>query len=101
MRGRVAGCKQTTAETDQRVYISFRGEAVGASVQAEQLCLDLAAVCEQCHSVGANGRNDSLNLHELGVQAAVDQLIPGGTDRLGQFARSQPGDPASVDLRRE
>src|SRR5258708_20873960 len=101
MRCRVPGRKQTTAEKDERVLVWFQRDAVRGAVRAKKQNIDLAAMREQSDAVRANRGDDSLNLHELRVQAAVDQLVPGGLHRQRQFSRSQPGDPNGVQVRRE
>src|SRR6266581_8874659 len=56
---------------------------------------------EQCDALGADRGNKALDFHVLGVQTAVDQLIPCGMNWLWQRAFSKTCDSLAANAGRE
>src|SRR5438876_1271338 len=56
---------------------------------------------EQCDAIGVNGGNQALDFHVLGVQTAVDQLIPCGMNWLWQRPFSKMCDSLAMNAGRE
>ncbi len=56
---------------------------------------------QQCDAIGVDRGNEALDFHVLGIQTAVDQLIPCGMNWLWQWTFTKTGDSLAANAGRE
>jgi hypothetical protein len=89
MGGWVPGGEEATAQADECSLAGLEGKAVGRTAGIKDEGIDFAAVSEESDAVCANGGDNAFDFRELGIERAVDQLVPIWMNRRRQRAGSQ------------
>ena len=93
----VPGSEQAASEANQGVFPA--GNCI--LVDSRKSNMHFAAMGEQRDASRVNGSNKALDFHVLGIQTAVDQLIPCGMNWLWQRSFSKSCDSLAANAGRE
>jgi hypothetical protein len=87
--GGVPGGEEAPAEADKCALAGLEGKTVWRAACVKDEGVDFAAVSEESDTVCADSSDDAFDFRELGIERAVDELVPIWMNRCRQRAGPQ------------